>query len=98
VTSNFRDVGDFQHKFHLPHVVCNSDPDVTAQYPCNGPGPQPWDDDLLAFRIKFMQEELDEYKEAVEARDHAKAFDALLDLAYVVFGTAHVQGYPWESG
>ncbi len=30
--------------------------------------------------------------------DHPKAFDALLDLAYVVFGTAHVFGYPWQRG
>src|ERR1051326_8186655 len=30
--------------------------------------------------------------------DHAKAFDALLDLAYVVHGTAHFSGYPWEDG
>src|SRR5690242_1539875 len=30
--------------------------------------------------------------------DHAKAFDALLDLDYVVHGTAHFSGYPWEAG
>lgn len=30
--------------------------------------------------------------------DHGLAFDALLDLAYVVFGTAHLLGYPWEEG
>lgn len=30
--------------------------------------------------------------------DHAKAFDALLDLAYVTFGSAQVMGYPWEPG
>lgn len=30
--------------------------------------------------------------------DHAKAFDSLLDLAYVVFGSAQVLGYPWQRG
>ena len=30
--------------------------------------------------------------------DHEKSFDSLLDLAYVVFGTAHVLGYPWQQG
>ena len=30
--------------------------------------------------------------------DHAKAFDGLLDLAYVTFGTAHFLGYPWRLG
>ena len=30
--------------------------------------------------------------------DHAQTFDALIDLAYVVFGTAHLMGYPWQEG
>lgn len=30
--------------------------------------------------------------------DHEKMFDALLDEAYVVFGTAHLLGYPWQRG
>jgi predicted HAD superfamily Cof-like phosphohydrolase len=30
--------------------------------------------------------------------DHAKMFDALLDEAYVAFGTAHLLGYPWQEG
>jgi predicted HAD superfamily Cof-like phosphohydrolase len=33
-----------------------------------------------------------------EPTDHAKAFDSLIDLAYVTFGTAHVFGYPWSEG
>lgn len=30
--------------------------------------------------------------------NHAEAFDGLLDMAYVIFGTAHFLGYPWQQG
>lgn len=30
--------------------------------------------------------------------DHGKAFDALIDLVYVAYGTAHILGYPWDQG
>jgi predicted HAD superfamily Cof-like phosphohydrolase len=30
--------------------------------------------------------------------DHAKAFDALIDEAYVTFGFAQLLGYPWQVG
>lgn len=54
--------------------------------------------ELSDFRIKFLQEELDEYKTAVANGDLAKQFDALLDLVYVAIGTADLQGFPWENG
>ena len=38
------------------------------------------------FRVKFLQEELDELKEALASGDKVGAFDALLDLAYVAAG------------
>lgn len=53
------------------------------------------------FRIKFMQEELDEFVEAYARGDKVKAFDALLDLAYVVYGTALFMGidpFKWTIG
>lgn len=59
------------------------------------------DADAQAFRIKFLQEELDELKEALEAGDRVKAFDALLDLAYVTYGTALFMGvgpFQWAEG
>lgn len=82
--SNFRDVAAFHEKFGL-----------TVAYP---PGPREVPPELLEFRVKFMQEELDEFKEGMAEEDHEKMFDALLDLAYVVFGTAHFLGYPWQQG
>jgi predicted HAD superfamily Cof-like phosphohydrolase len=86
IPSNFKDVGDFHRKFDLP----------TSQDGRRNPVPH--DPELMEFRVKFMQEELDEFKEGLEELDHEKMFDALLDLAYVVFGTAHFLNYPWQAG
>lgn len=85
--NNFNDVGTFHQKFDLDNVTYQ------------GVGPRHGvDNDLLEFRRKFMQEELDEFTAAMERGDDVEMFDALLDLAYVVFGTAHLLGYPWQTG
>jgi predicted HAD superfamily Cof-like phosphohydrolase len=60
-------------------------------------------DDIAAqeFRVKFMREELDEFIEAIVAGDRVKALDALLDLDYVVHGTALFMGVSpaqWDAG
>ena len=47
------------------------------------------------FRLKFMQEELDEFMLSHSSGDMHGAADALVDLAYVVHGTAHMMGLPW---
>lgn len=57
--------------------------------------------DAMAFRLKFLQEELDELEEALGDGDRVKAFDALLDLAYVAYGTALFLGIDpaqWHAG
>lgn len=54
--------------------------------------------DLTEFRIKFLKEEVDEYKDAVYAGDKAKMFDALIDLIYVALGTAHLHGFNFDEG
>lgn len=79
--SNYEDVAAFNTKFDLSTKV----------------GPQPWDDTLIEFRARFLQEELDEFNEGVEEHDHAKMADALIDLVYVALGTALVLGYPWQA-
>jgi len=80
-------------------------------------GPRALPGDMEDFRIKFMQEELDEYVEAMknyhntanqialpgyqspESLEHLeKAFDGLLDLAYVLLGTAYLHGFPFIKG
>ena len=56
------------------------------------------DGELMEFRIKFLQEEFDEFVDAVEIGDRVKAFDALIDLVYVAMGTAYVCRFPWLLG
>lgn len=53
---------------------------------------------LSDFRIKFLHEELKEYRDAVEEKDLEKQFDALIDLVYVALGTAYLQGFPFNVG
>jgi predicted HAD superfamily Cof-like phosphohydrolase len=45
-----------------------------------------------------MQEELNEYCEAVLNQDLEKQFDALIDLVYVALGTAYMQGFQFDVG
>ena len=76
------DIAKFHQKFSLPQEEVPSFPN----------------DEMMAFRIDFMQEELNEFREAVEKRDIVMAFDALLDLAYVTLGTAYLMHLPWNEG
>jgi hypothetical protein len=43
--------------------------------------------EYLDFRVRFLQEELDEIKEALENRDAEEIIDGLIDLAVVDIGT-----------
>lgn len=77
-----QDIFEFHAKFGLLHLG----------------GPRMLPADLEQFRIKFMQEELDEYIKACNHQDAEKAFDALLDLVYVAMGTALLHSFPWAEG
>lgn len=80
------DVLKFHEKFNLP----DGSIDILSGNP-----------EALEFRQKFMQEELDEFKQAMESGDRVKAFDALLDLVYVAHGTALFMGITpdmWAEG
>lgn len=55
-------------------------------------------EELYAFRKKFLYEELQEFIEAHEKGDLVKAFDSLIDLGYVLYGTVHLMGLPWSQG
>jgi predicted HAD superfamily Cof-like phosphohydrolase len=76
------DIKDFHEKFGLPY---------------NG-GPRNMTPEMADFRIKFLQEELDEFIEGVKHDDLEKQFDALIDLVYVALGTAYLQGFPFQRG
>lgn len=59
------------------------------------------DEHLAQFRIKFLQEELSEFHHAASFKNRVDMFDALLDLAYVVYGTALSMGITpemWMAG
>lgn len=51
----------------------------------------------LTERCEFLQEELNEFKEACSKQDLALQADALVDLVYVAKGTAVMLGLPWEQ-
>lgn len=53
--------------------------------------------DLINFRIKFLQEELDELKEAIKNEKIDDALDALVDIVYVALGTAWHFNLPFEK-
>lgn len=60
--------------------------------------PEMLDEETYEFRVKFMEEELEEYREAYERGDLEGCFDALVDLKYVVDGTADLHGFPMNRG
>lgn len=84
--NNFDDVGRFHQRFDLHNTTFLR------------PGPRRWDRALMEYRVRFLEEELKEFKDALANHDDAGMFDALLDLVYVAMGTAHLQGYPWREG
>ena len=59
--------------------------------------PRELSNDEFSFRFKFLHEELREFDEAYRRGDIVKQADALLDLAYVVHGTALMMGLPWDA-
>ena len=73
----FQDICDFHNKFGLIY---------------DGK-PRRLSDELDKFRRMFMDEELDEYFDATTERDMHGQLDALVDLAYVVLGTAYLHGF-----
>lgn len=81
--SFYQDVCDFHARFGLPRPGVVSPRHLTAQE--------------REFRVGFMQEELNEYIEATRHGDLVKAADALVDLTYVVLGTAAFHGIPFDK-
>jgi predicted HAD superfamily Cof-like phosphohydrolase len=71
------DVGDFQQKFEIPRL--------------RKPGFLSHDE--MKFRINFLKEELNEFIQAYGKADLEEALDALIDLEYVLLGTAILMGF-----
>lgn len=54
--------------------------------------------ELAEKRAKWMREEVQEFLDAVEAGDIVGMYDALIDIAYFLMGTAVVTGFDLEPG
>lgn len=76
-----RDVLVFHQKFCIPMASA----------------PSFLDEEAFKFRLKFMREELNEFEEGHQTCDMHEAADALVDLAYVLHGTALIMGLPWPT-
>ena len=48
--------------------------------------------DVCEVRVRLLEEELDEYRKAVEAKDLVAVADALIDMLYVLLGTVVSHG------
>lgn len=77
----FELVGEFNRKMELP----------VAETPCF------LERDLHSFRVNFIREELDEYLNARVNRDLEGQLDALVDMVYVILGTAHFHGFNFNE-
>ena len=49
-------------------------------------------DNINKLRISLIEEELNEFKEAIKNRDLKEVADALTDILYVTYGAGHVFG------
>jgi predicted HAD superfamily Cof-like phosphohydrolase len=76
-----RDIADFHTKFGLAY----------------NDRPRDLPEDLQNFRVKFMQEELNEYAESATNGNLEGQLDALVDLVYVALGTAYMQGFNFKE-
>ncbi len=75
------DVSGFHGKFDIP---INESPGFC-------------DKEAMQFRANFIQEEFDEFKDAIETNDLPEAFDALIDIVYIALGTIDMMGLTNEE-
>jgi len=89
-TTDFTRVQEFHRKFKLPDG--HQDEDYIIDGLSMG---------AMHFRAGFLREEVTEFVEASHAGNRVEAFDALLDLVYVAYGTAMMMGITegqWDRG
>ena len=73
-----QDINDMHTKFGVREVTSKLSANHLAEY--------------LEFRIRFLQEELDEMKHAAKNNDSEEIVDALIDLCVVAIGTLDAYG------
>lgn len=79
MNTNFTKVGEFHRVFQHP---LRNEPDMRIFN----------DNKLMNLRIKLIEEELNELKEAIKNKNMVEVGDALSDILYVVYGAGHVFG------
>jgi predicted HAD superfamily Cof-like phosphohydrolase len=79
--SNYEDVAAFHEKFGLTYDGL----------------PKLLDSETVKFRLKFLEEELMEFRVSAISDDIPGMADALIDLVYVAMGTAYLMGLPWQQ-
>ncbi len=52
---------------------------------------------IVKLRLNLIQEELDEFREAVKKKDIKEVADALTDILYVTYGAGHAFGIDLDS-
>ena len=78
--SNFEKVGQFHELFEHPKYS-KLNKEIFDSNP-----------KLVDLRIKLIEEEVSELKEAIEKKDFKEVSDALSDILYVVYGAGHAFG------
>jgi len=100
MSKQHNDVGKFHKRFGLPTSESLRKPTYLRR-------------EAIMFRLRFLFEELGELADAygiqaivelkpkidagLDFQDMPKIADSLIDLAYVVHGTAHMHGLPWDK-
>ena len=79
--TNHQDVRDFHIKFGL---TIASEPCMLEKQP-------------MQYRLDFIDEEYDELERAWYSGNMHQVADALVDLSYVIHGTAAMMGLPWQQ-
>lgn len=79
--SNQTDVKDFHEKFNVPMADKPTIPDS----------------DMLNYRIGFIEEELQELKDAASNNDIVEMADAIIDILYVTYGFGLIMGLPIQE-
>lgn len=80
MSTNFNKVGEFHELFEHPkHNILNNE--IFDKDP-----------KLVDLRLKLIEEEVGELKEAFENKNFKEVADALSDILYVVYGAGHVFG------
>lgn len=91
--SNFKDVAEFHAKFGLPTASQLG----LQTFDSKLRHPQLLPEKEFEFRTAFLFEEIREMLVAQGEKDLPKVADAIVDAVYILLGTAHFMGLPFDE-